>query len=134
LSPQTGPAGDAPEPTSAAGRPDTNSPNTTIASSKTPIAVSSHASIVAGLSQNDEVLTVVVEKEVTLHQLSLQYIGRFDEIVLGEIYTLNPSVHDASHIEIGQRLRLPLYLRKNFKNLPLATVRSASLESQKDAQ
>jgi len=75
-----------------------------------------------------------VEKEVTLRQLSLQYIGRFDETVLGEIYTLNPSVHDASHIEIGQRLRLPLYLRKDFKALPQASVRSASLESQKDAQ
>ena len=97
-------------------------------------AVSSQASIPAGLSQNDEVLTVLVEKEVTLRQLSLQYVGRFDETVLGEIFTLNPEMHDASHIEIGQRLRLPLYLRKEFKNSPLASVRSASLEAQKDAQ
>jgi type II secretory pathway predicted ATPase ExeA len=102
--------------------------------SSTPAAVSSQASIPAGLSQNDEVLTVVVEKEVTLRQLSLQYVGRFDETVLGEIFTLNPEMHDASHIEIGQRLRLPLYLRKEFKNSPLASVRSASLEAQKDAQ
>jgi type II secretory pathway predicted ATPase ExeA len=134
LSPQIGPAGDAPEPTSAAGRPDTSSPRATIASSKASDRGSLQTSVAAGLSQNDEVLTVVVEREVTLHQLSLQYIGRFDEIVLGEIYTLNPSVRDASHIEIGQRLRLPLYLRRNFKNLPLAAVRSAALESQKDAQ
>jgi hypothetical protein len=77
---------------------------------------------------------VVVEKAVTVRQLSLQYIGRFDEVVLGEIYTLNPELHDAAHIEIGERLRLPLYLRKEFKAAPQATVRSASLEPLKDPQ
>jgi type II secretory pathway predicted ATPase ExeA len=101
---------------------------------KSLLTIPSPASIPAGLSRNDEILTVVVEKEVTLRQLSLQYVGRFDEVVLGEIYTLNPDVHDASHIEIGQRLRLPLYLRKEFKNRRLPLVRSASLEAQKDAQ
>jgi hypothetical protein len=101
---------------------------------KSLLTIPSPASIPAGLSRNDEILTVVVEKEVTLRQLSLQYVGRFDEVVLGEIYTLNPDVHDASHIEIGQRLRLPLYLRQEFKNRRLPLVRSASLEAQKDAQ
>ena len=131
---QIRPTGSEAEPDAVAAQPGSNAADATNASSKVPIELSSHASVVAGLSQNDEVLTVVVEKEVTLRQLSLQYIGRFDETVLGEIYTLNPSVHDASHIEIGQRLRLPLYLRKDFKALPQASVRSASLESPKDAQ
>jgi type II secretory pathway predicted ATPase ExeA len=104
------------------------------AGSKARTAISRHTSIAAGLSQNDEVLTVVVEKEVTLRQLSLQYVGRFDDAVLGEICALNPDVHDASHIEIGQRLRFPLYMRKELKNPSVAGVRSASLETQKDAQ
>lgn len=129
-----GSTGNEAEPSAVAARPGSNSAGAIVANSKVPVGLSSRASVVAGLSQNDEVLTVVVEKKVTLRQLSLQYIGRFDEIVLGEIYTLNPSVHDASHIEIGQRLRLPLYLRKDFRTLTQASVRSASLESQKDAQ
>lgn len=129
-----GSTGNEAEPSAVAARPGSNSAGAIVANSKVPVGLSSRASVVAGLSQNDEVLTVVVEKEVTLRQLSLQYIGRFDETVLGEIYTLNPSVHDASHIEIGQRLRLPLYLRKDFRTLTQASVRSASLESQKDAQ
>jgi type II secretory pathway predicted ATPase ExeA len=111
-----------------------NAPGGPAVETKSLLTIPSPASIPAGLSQNDEILTVVVEKEVTLRQLSLQYVGRFDEVVLGEIYTLNPDVHDASHIEIGQRLRLPLYLRKEFKNRRLPLVRSASLEAQKDAQ
>jgi type II secretory pathway predicted ATPase ExeA len=96
--------------------------------------VPSETSIPAGRSQNDEILTVVVAKATTLRQLSLQYIGRFDEVVLGEIYTLNPELHDAAHIEIGERLRLPLYLRKEFQAAPQAAIRSASLAPSKDPQ
>jgi type II secretory pathway predicted ATPase ExeA len=96
--------------------------------------VLSDASIPAGLSQNDEILTVVVEKAITVRQLSLQYVGKFDEIVRSEIYNLNPGLRDAGHIEIGERLRLPLYLRHEFKTAPPARIRNASLEPPKDTQ
>ena len=89
-------------------------------------------SVIAGLSQNDEILTVVAEKEVTVRQLALQYVGRFDEVVLSEIYTLNPGLSDAAHIEIGQRLRLPLYLQRAFKASKYDPVRSASVQAQRD--
>jgi hypothetical protein len=102
--------------------------------SKVAAGSASQTSIAAGFSQNDEILIVLVEKEVTVRQLSLQYIGRFDEIVLGEIYTLNPELLDAGHITIGERLRLPLYLRKEFKSVQPAAIRSASLEALKDAR
>jgi general secretion pathway protein A len=57
-------------------------------------------------------ITVVVEKEATLRHLSLQYLGRFDEAAILEIFSLNPQITDPGHIEAGQRLRLPLYLRR----------------------
>jgi len=57
-------------------------------------------------------MTVVVEYEATLRHLCLQYLGRFDEATILEIFSLNPQLTDPSHIEAGQRLRLPLYLRR----------------------
>ena len=61
----------------------------------------------------DKVLTVVVPPGATLRHLSLQYLGRSDLAALMEICALNPDISDASHIEAGRRLRLPLYLRHN---------------------
>jgi hypothetical protein len=92
------------------------------------------ASITAGLAHNDEILTIVVEREVTLRELSIQYIGRFDEIVREEVVTLNPDGHIAGKIEAGQRLRLPLYLRRGFKRLPWTETPAASFEELKDPQ
>jgi general secretion pathway protein A len=64
-------------------------------------------------TRNKPILTVVVEKEATLRHLSLQYLGRFDEETVVEIFSLNPQITDAGHIEAGEHLRLPLYLRRN---------------------
>jgi general secretion pathway protein A len=58
------------------------------------------------------VITVVVQKQATLRDLSLQYLRRFDEAALVEIFALNPQIRDSDHIEAGQRLRLPMYLRR----------------------
>ncbi len=90
------------------------------------------ASITAGLARNDEILTIVVQREVTLRELATQYIGRFDEIVREEVVTLNPDMHIAGNIETGQRLRLPLYLRKGFKMLPRTKASAAVFEAAKD--
>lgn len=57
-------------------------------------------------------LTVFVEKDVTLRHLCLQYLGRFDEATILEVFSLNPQITDPAHIEAGQRLRLPLHLRR----------------------
>jgi type II secretory pathway predicted ATPase ExeA len=90
------------------------------------------ASITAGLAHNDEILTIVVEREVTLRELAVQYIGRFDEIVREEVVTLNPDVHIAGEITAGQRVRLPLYLRKGFKRLPWVEASAGTFEAVKD--
>jgi len=103
-------------------------------SSKAVAEVRPRTSIPAGFSQNDEILTVVVEQKATVRQLSLQYVGRFDEIVMAEIRTLNPELRDADHIEIGARLRLPLYLRKEIKATGQGAIHSASLESPGDVR
>lgn len=61
---------------------------------------------------NKPILTIVVEKEATLRHLSREYLGRFDQETVVEIFSLNPQITDPGHIEAGERLRLPLYLRR----------------------
>jgi hypothetical protein len=90
------------------------------------------ASISAGLAHNDEILTIVVEREVTLRDLAIQYIGRFDEIVREEVASLNPDTRISGNIEVGQRIRLPLYLRKRFKRLPQIEEKNAQVEATKE--
>jgi type II secretory pathway predicted ATPase ExeA len=72
-------------------------------------------SIAAGLSDNDRILTVAIQKPITLLDLSLRHLGRFDATILGEILELNPSLTDVNRIQPGQRVRLPLYLRDDFR-------------------
>jgi len=58
------------------------------------------------------VATVVVEKQDTLRHLSLEYLNRFDDKTIDEIRALNPAITDLDRIETGQRLRLPIHLRR----------------------
>jgi type II secretory pathway predicted ATPase ExeA len=60
---------------------------------------------------SDGTLTVTATRDVTLRQLSLRYIGRFDMRTLDEIFVLNPGISDPDRIAAGQRIRLPLFLR-----------------------
>ena len=53
-------------------------------------------------------LAILVEKDDTLRQLSLRYLGRFDLDALIQICTLNPEITNPDHIEAGQRIRIPL--------------------------
>jgi general secretion pathway protein A len=64
---------------------------------------------------NARVLTVTVEKGATLRHLSLEYLNRFDPLALSEIRALNPGLTDPNHIESGQPMRLPLYLRRDWQ-------------------
>ena len=58
------------------------------------------------------IVSIVVEKGTTLRQLSLKYLGRYDHATMLEICKLNPAITDPARIAAGQRLRLPLDLRR----------------------
>lgn len=78
-------------------------------------SLSAQSSVAAGLSDNDRILTVAIQNEVTLLELSLRHLGRFDDTTLEKTLELNPTLRDLNHIEPGQRIRLPLYLRDDFQ-------------------
>jgi len=77
--------------------------------------LSAQPSVPAGLSDDDRILTVAIQKEVTLLELSLRHLGKFDDTTLEKTLELNPTLRDLNHIEPGQRIRLPLYLRDDFR-------------------
>ena len=70
------------------------------------------AGTAAAGEERSDVLTVVVPAGATLRHLSLEYLGRFDLRALVEISALNPQIPDPGHIEAGQQIRMPLYLRR----------------------
>jgi general secretion pathway protein A len=69
-------------------------------------------SSVADKQAGSLVATVVVERQDTLRHLSLEYLNRFDDKTIDEIRALNPAITDPDRIETGQRLRLPIHLRR----------------------
>lgn len=86
-----------------------------LAESLQPQALSPNADFRAAAvraAANGRILTIVVEKDATLRYLCLEYLGRLDEAALVEMFSLNPQIKDAGNIRAGQRLRLPLYLRR----------------------
>ena len=52
--------------------------------------------------------THIVEPNDSLGDISVRYLGKFDARLLQEILVLNDDVKDPNHIEVGQRIRLPL--------------------------
>jgi type II secretory pathway predicted ATPase ExeA len=55
-----------------------------------------------------QVLTVVARPQQTLKEISLIYVGHFDDQLFGEICSLNPELKDPDHVQAGQLIRLPL--------------------------
>jgi type II secretory pathway predicted ATPase ExeA len=55
-----------------------------------------------------QVLTVVARPGQTLKELSLLYVGHFDNDLFDQICGLNPELKDPDHIEAGQLIRVPL--------------------------
>ncbi len=55
-----------------------------------------------------QVLTVAAGPQQTLKDLSLRYVGRFDEELSRQIRGLNPDLKDPDHLEAGQLIRIPL--------------------------
>ena len=89
-------------------------------------------SVAAGLSDNDRILTVAIEGETTLLDLCMRHLGRFDTTTLEETLALNPALSDVNHIAAGQRIRLPLYLRRGFVSQAEDVNGPATLEAQKE--
>jgi hypothetical protein len=52
-------------------------------------------------------VVVEVKPWQTLEQISVSYLGRFDQKLVQEIRALNPQITDINHLEAGQRIVLP---------------------------
>ncbi len=57
---------------------------------------------------NGLVLTVVAGPQETLRDLTLKYVGHFDDGLSKRICNLNPDLKDPDHLEAGQLIRIPL--------------------------
>lgn len=68
-------------------------------------------------------IPVVVEKDVTLRHLCLLYLNRFDQRTLAEIAKLNPAVTNPDQLWAGQRILLPLYMKRASAATDLRGVR-----------
>jgi type II secretory pathway predicted ATPase ExeA len=51
---------------------------------------------------------VTVQSKQTIFQFCVEIIGRYDDKTLGKIRELNPGLDDLEHIEIGQKIRIPV--------------------------
>ena len=59
-------------------------------------------------TDNGQVITVVAGPQQSLKDLSLRYVGHFDDELSGKIISLNPGLSDPDHLEAGQLIRIPL--------------------------
>jgi hypothetical protein len=57
-------------------------------------------------------LAYVVQPKDTLRELCVSILGRYDEAVLSQIQKLNPELRNPDHLDVGQKIRLPLNLLK----------------------
>jgi hypothetical protein len=59
-------------------------------------------------TDNGQVITVVAGPQQTLKDLSLRYVGHFDDELSSKIVSLNPDLTDPDHLAAGQLIRIPL--------------------------
>jgi general secretion pathway protein A len=59
-------------------------------------------------TESGQVLTVMAGAGQTLRELSLRYVGHFDDDLSKKIFSLNPDLKDPDHLEVGQLIRIPL--------------------------
>ena len=50
----------------------------------------------------------VVQPKDTLRNLCVSTLGSYDEVVLSQIQKLNPELRNPDHLDVGQKIRLPL--------------------------
>jgi LysM domain len=60
------------------------------------------------MSRPVRVLTVMAGQQETLKDISIRYVGHFDDVLFEEIRRLNPDLKDPDHLEDGQLIRIPL--------------------------
>ena len=59
-------------------------------------------------TESGQVITVMAGPLQTLKDLTLRYVGHFDDDLSQKIRTLNPDLKDPDHLEAGQLIRIPL--------------------------
>jgi hypothetical protein len=62
-------------------------------------------------------LIVVAKPQQNLEEISLRYLGRFDQKLFEEIYALNPELKDLHQIEAGRLILLPRRAGKLIKKV-----------------
>lgn len=60
------------------------------------------------MSSPVRVLTVMAGRQETVKDISIRYVGHFDDDLFEEIRKLNPDLKDPDHLEDGQLIRIPL--------------------------
>ncbi len=59
-------------------------------------------------TDNGQVITVVAGPQQSLKDLSVRYVGHFDDELSAKIISLNPALADPDHLQAGQLIRIPL--------------------------
>lgn len=54
------------------------------------------------------VLTVMAGRQETVKDISIRFVGHFDDDLFEEIRKLNPELKDPDHLEDGQLIQIPL--------------------------
>jgi hypothetical protein len=60
------------------------------------------------MSRPVRVLTVMAGQQETVKDISIRYVGHFDDDLFEEIRKLNPDLKEPDHLEDGQLIRIPL--------------------------
>ena len=59
-------------------------------------------------TNNGEILTVAAGPNQSIRDLTLRYVGHFDNDLSRQILALNPDLKDPDHLQAGQLIRIPL--------------------------
>jgi type II secretory pathway predicted ATPase ExeA len=59
-------------------------------------------------TESGQVITVVAGPQQSLKDLTLRYVGHFDDDLSRKIASLNPDLKDPDHLEPGELIRIPL--------------------------
>jgi hypothetical protein len=73
-----------------------------------PARVKASPALESTKNANVRILTVMAGRDETVKDISVRYVGHFDEQLTQEIRKLNPGLNDLDHLENGQLVRIPL--------------------------
>jgi hypothetical protein len=80
-----------------------------------PTQVKASPALGATKKANVRILTVMAGRDETVKDISVRYVGHFDDQLLQEIRNLNPSLNDPDHLGDGQLIRIPLRANTSIK-------------------